>query len=102
MHEEHEPQTCPHCDKVSVNKYALKCHIRNVHNNRPFRCHLCEKAFKRPITLKEHIAMHTGRGLYTCNYCPKTFNSYSNKHKHRKTMHPAEWLKDSSTTGLNS
>lgn len=47
------PQHCPHCDRISPNKDALKQHIKFMHQmKRSLLCHLCGKAFKESASLK--------------------------------------------------
>lgn len=48
-----EPQPCPHCDRVCLNKPALKEHIKVMHElSRTLICHLCGRAFKKKYALK--------------------------------------------------
>lgn len=50
---DHEPVNCHLCGKVSKNKYALRSHIRYVHETkREHECSVCGKAFRKPVELK--------------------------------------------------
>lgn len=46
---------CPHCQKISPNRNALKSHIVSVHSKPMLQCHLCDKKFKRTLALTVSI-----------------------------------------------
>ena len=52
---------CPECHKILKNKFILKTHINNVHNNqrKKFPCPHCGKELKSKYYLQNHInAIH--------------------------------------------
>ena len=53
-----EPAECPHCQKIFKNKYILKTHIENMHNDNRQRhqCPHCTKSFASKYYLAKHIA----------------------------------------------
>ena len=52
-----EPAECPHCHKIFKNKYILKTHIENMHNDNRQRlaCPHCSKTFYSKYYLAKHI-----------------------------------------------
>ena len=52
-----ETAECPHCHKIFKNKYILKTHIENMHNDNRQRhqCPHCNKSFASKYYLAKHI-----------------------------------------------
>lgn len=55
--QELETAECPHCHKIFKNKYILKTHIENMHNENRQRhqCPHCTKTFASKYYLAKHI-----------------------------------------------
>lgn len=43
---------CPKCGKETVNKEALRNHIKYVHAEKKHICKMCNRGFKKPVELR--------------------------------------------------
>lgn len=92
VHQRQENEkTCGKCNKVLVNSYALKKHVRIYHteggqNN--YMCNVCGKFFNSQSHLTSHQYLH-GDKKFVCDFegCEKKFYSINNLTTHRKLTH---------------
>ena len=78
IHEDLKLHKCDRCKKSFGHKYAVKKHIREVHNKdltiERYFCKVCGKTFTNKKSEKEHyIAIHEGRKYFQCDSCEKSF-----------------------------
>jgi KRAB domain-containing zinc finger protein len=64
-------------------------------NERIFKCEHegCTSSFRTRSSLRDHQKVHSEERPFTCNYCPSSFKSSSNRSKHERGSHPAEFYK---------
>ena len=78
---------CNECGQSFYGNYQLKEHM-NVHLKHPAQtCSLCEKTFCKPYALKIHLkSVHQNIKDFSCDYCEfKAFNAHKvNIHQARK------------------
>lgn len=83
----HQEQSvkCPHCDKISPNKNALKSHIVSVHSKPTLECHFCVKKFKNRLALKVSKLMNSILMKFhgKCNGSSVFIGTCGNAHRRR-------------------
>ena len=52
-----ENNKCPHCQKIMVNSWHIKRHVKSVHEKlKPFQCNQCFTKFSTQFSLLRHMA----------------------------------------------
>ena len=54
-------------------------------------CPVCSRAFIRPSSLKTHTYHHTGEKPFRCRFCLRDFSTSSNRTRHERKLHSAEF-----------
>ena len=77
-------RSCVSCDKIFVEKEALKNHISTIHERiKDYKCDTCSKTFNISKSLKQHIhTVHEGHRDYKCEPCGKSFSTTNSLKKH--------------------
>ncbi|XP_075155275.1 uncharacterized protein LOC142228672 [Haematobia irritans] len=84
---------CPKCPKIFKNRYYLKYHTMNVHNDdndKPFKCTDCDMAFTRQALLNVHKRSHLKLSeRIKCDFegCEVRFLFNGEKIRHIKMVH---------------
>ena len=76
------------CGKFLRTRYALKHHIKIVHeSNVRHQCNQCESSFKIRHDLTQHIkAVHEGKKA-RCSFCDRDFTRLSERNRHERQVH---------------
>ncbi|KAJ2941943.1 hypothetical protein O0L34_g10761 [Tuta absoluta] len=92
----HQKQTkhyCELCDKYLGSGWAMKVHIKGVHQKirepKTKVCDICGRAFQTNAVLAKHRRTHTGERPYKCIHCPAAFAQSSALNSHTRTQHKA-------------
>lgn len=70
-----KPYKCEICVYSSVNKDALRNHMKYNHGP-AIKCETCEKVFKSGQGLRNHMKMHENPNGYFCEICKKRHQTY--------------------------
>ena len=85
--------TCPDCGKSikagSMTYHKLQHHTKD--SDMPFICEVCNKGFVQKKVYENHMNIHTGARPHNCNFCDRTFVDSSNRNKHMRESHNAEY-----------
>lgn len=79
---------CSQCDKLFYDKYSLKEHISQYHENRRFICDICNHAAPTKAVLRVHIvAKHTKMYPFKCELCGEGYAKKCSLDIHRRSVH---------------
>ena len=82
------PCLMPGCCKTLSNLYALKRHMKNVHEGlRDFQCDVCSKGFSSRDSLNRHMTSHSTIRDFPCTLCEKAFKTKDGLNAHHQTIH---------------
>lgn len=85
--------TCPDCGKSikagSMTYHKLQHHTKD--SEMPYICEVCNKGFVQKKVYENHMNIHTGARPHNCNFCDRTFVDSSNRNKHMRESHNAEY-----------
>ncbi|CRK92179.1 CLUMA_CG005714, isoform A [Clunio marinus] len=77
IEEMRQRNTCEHCGKRFLTKYALQRHMVTHTGARPYVCTFsgCDRSFTQSNDLNKHIRTHVGENSYLCEYpgCSEAF-----------------------------
>jgi hypothetical protein len=73
------------CCKMLSNPYALKRHMKTVHEGlRDFQCDVCSKGFSSRDSLNRHMTSHSTLRDFPCTLCEKAFKTKDGLNAHHR------------------
>uniref|UniRef100_A0A0K2UTL6 C2H2-type domain-containing protein n=1 Tax=Lepeophtheirus salmonis TaxID=72036 RepID=A0A0K2UTL6_LEPSM len=90
VHQRFLKNQCRLCDKVLCGTYALKIHIKTMHDpsSHIYKCEVCPRKFALERLLKNHVLrVHLKKRMFRCEKCFKGFNSPKELQRHIDGVH---------------
>merc|ERR1711874_263509 len=91
---------CTMCPKGFPSSESLKCHQKNVHEEKMYKCEECDKRFVSLSKLKSHYASH--RKPFQCDICFKAFTTRDYAEKHRQNHRNRERFTDDDNSHIST
>lgn len=73
---------CDTCGDQFHNKYALSCHIKNIHDKNRHQCNICHRTFDDEELLDYHKKTHLPGKNFLCQVCGKSFKTFNRRETH--------------------
>jgi hypothetical protein len=80
---------CPHCEKIFINTFRLKSHIKFMREQKNFlECEICAKKFMHKRHLQRHIdGVHKKLRPFECKICGNFYSQTASLQLHQKKYH---------------
>lgn len=92
LHSSDNPHKCKRCDKIFLDRYSYKIHIKSHEGEKCFKCDLCNYASAAPRHLEAHMCVHFNQKPYECDECDQCFRQKQLLKRHKNLYHDPNYI----------